>query len=67
MISSCVGPKQKSRPWRSFKRASSGPYFSQRPVSCHNSAGCNAGINTSNASTFSISLRVIACMQHSEI
>jgi prolyl-tRNA synthetase len=21
---------------RSFKRASSGPYFSQRPVSCHN-------------------------------
>jgi prolyl-tRNA synthetase len=33
MISSCVGPKQISRPWRSFKRVSSGPYFSQRPAS----------------------------------
>ena len=43
MTSSWVGPKQKSAPLRSLKRSSSGPYFCQRPLSCHSSAGVAAG------------------------
>ena len=30
-------------------RSSSGPYLSQRPDSCHSSAGCTAGISSSSA------------------
>src|SRR6266702_4767373 len=33
--SSCVGPTQKSRSWRSLRRSSSGPYLCQRPDAVH--------------------------------
>jgi len=35
-------PMQKSAPFRSLKRRSSGPYFCQRPLSCQSSAGTAA-------------------------
>ena len=54
----CVGPKQKSRSWRSFIRSMSGPNTSQRPLSCHSSAGCTAGMNTSSAPAAFISSRI---------
>ena len=60
MISSWVGPKQKSRWWRSLMRSSSGPYCCQRPDSCHSSAGCTAGINSSSAPARSISWRTMS-------
>ena len=47
ITSSCVGPMTKSPPLRSLKRNSCSPYFSQRPDSCHSSAGMTAGRNTS--------------------
>ena len=37
----------KSPPLRSLKRSSCAPYLSQRPDSCHSSAGMTAGRNTS--------------------
>jgi hypothetical protein len=51
---------QKSRPWRSLKRSSSGPYSSQRPDSCHSSAGWVLGINTSREPAAFISSRTMA-------
>ncbi len=58
--SSAVGAKQKSRSWRSCMRSSRWPYFSQRRVSCHSSAGWTAGIESSTASAASSSRRTIA-------
>jgi hypothetical protein len=58
--SSWVGPKQKSRWWRSSMRSSSRPYFAQRPDSCHSSAGWIAGIDSSTAPAASISRRTMA-------
>ncbi len=41
-------------------RRSSLPYWAQRPDSCHSSAGCIAGIDSSIAPAASISRRTIA-------
>ncbi len=60
MTSSWVGPKQKSRSWRSRMRSSSLPYFCQRPDSCQSSAGCTLGIDSSTAPARFISRRTIA-------
>src|ERR1043165_8003181 len=59
MTSSCVGPTQKSRSWRSLKRSSSGPNLSHLPDSTHSSAGMAAGIRTSSAPARSISSRTM--------
>ena len=61
MTSSWVGPKQKSRWWRSLMRSSSGPYANQRPDSCQSSAGCTAGRTSSDEPARFISSRMIAC------
>src|SRR3954462_3878727 len=60
MTSSCVGPKQKSRSWRSLIFSIWGPNKSQRPVSCQSSAGCTAGISSSTAPARFISSRTMA-------
>ena len=60
ITSSWVGPTQKSRSWRSLRRSSSGPYFCQRPDSCHSSAGWTAGMKSSIAPARFISSRTIA-------
>ncbi len=58
--SSLVGWMMKSRSCRSFTRISSGPIFSQRPVSCQYSAGCTTGISSSTAPARFISSRTMA-------
>ncbi|MNN69146.1 hypothetical protein D3C81_1849080 [compost metagenome] len=49
----------KSRSWRSFRRSSSGPILSQRPVSCHSSAGWITGMDISTAPARFISSRTM--------
>ncbi|CSI23690.1 Uncharacterised protein [Vibrio cholerae] len=59
ITSSAVGLKTNGRSWRSVKRSSSGPIFSERPVSSHNSNGCTTGIKVSIAPALSISWRTM--------
>ena len=59
ITSSWVGPKQKSRSWRSRIRSSSLPYFCQRPDSIHSSAGWIEGMASSAEPAVSISRRTI--------
>src|SRR5450830_392114 len=60
ITSSCVGPKQNSRSWRSVILSICGPNTAQRPVSSHSSLGCTAGISSSSAPALFISSRTIA-------
>src|SRR5574340_1393691 len=65
MTSSWVGPKQKSRWWRSLIFSICGPNTAQRPVSSHTSAGCTAGISSSIAPARFISSRTTASTRRS--